>query len=29
MKNDYLVKEISKELALDMIQKYHYSNTLP
>lgn len=29
MKNDYEVKEISKELALDMIQKYHYSNTLP
>lgn len=29
MKNDYEVKEISKELALEMIQKYHYSNTLP
>ena len=29
MKNDYIVKEISKELALDMVQKYHYSNTLP
>lgn len=29
MKNNYIVKEISKELALDMIQKYHYSNTLP
>lgn len=23
------IKEVSKELALDMIQKYHYSNTLP
>ena len=29
MKNDYEVKEISKEAALDMVQKYHYSNTLP
>lgn len=29
MKNDYEVKEISKELALNMVQKYHYSNTLP
>ena len=23
------IKEISKEVALEMIQKYHYSNTLP
>ena len=23
------IKEISKETALEMIQKYHYSNTLP
>ena len=23
------IKEISKEEALNMIQKYHYSNTLP
>ena len=23
------IKEISKEAALEMIQKYHYSNTLP
>ena len=29
MKNDYEVKEISKEAALGMVQKYHYSNTLP
>lgn len=26
---NYDVKEISKELALEMVQKYHYSNTLP
>ena len=29
MKYDFVVKEISKELALEMIKKYHYSNTLP
>lgn len=29
MKNDYEVKKISKEEALDMVKKYHYSNTLP
>ena len=29
MKFDFTVREISKELALDMICKYHYSNTLP
>lgn len=29
MKFDYVIKEISKEQALDMIRKYHYSNTLP
>lgn len=29
MKSGYEVKEISKELALEMIKKYHYSNTLP
>ncbi len=23
------VREISKKEALDMVQKYHYSNTLP
>lgn len=25
----YRIEQISKQLALDMIQKYHYSNTLP
>ena len=29
MKNDYTVLEISKEMALGMVKKYHYSNTLP
>lgn len=29
MKYNLIAKEISKELALEMIQKYHYSNTLP
>ena len=29
MKNNYVVEEISKEEALMMVQKYHYSNTLP
>lgn len=29
MKNNYIVKEISKVEALKMVQKYHYSNTLP
>lgn len=29
MKYNFTVKEISKEETLDMIQKYHYSNTLP
>lgn len=29
MKTDYFVKEISKDLALAMIKRYHYSNTLP
>ena len=29
MKYHYIVKEISKEEALCMVQKYHYSNTLP
>ena len=29
MKYKFTVKEISKDEALDMIQKYHYSNTLP
>lgn len=29
MKYDYDIKEISKEQALEMIKKYHYSNTLP
>lgn len=29
MKYNFIVKEISKEETLDMIQKYHYSNTLP
>lgn len=29
MKYDFVVEEISKDEALDMIQKYHYSNTLP
>lgn len=29
MKCDFIVREISKEKALEMIKKYHYSNTLP
>ena len=29
MKYSFTVKEISKDEALEMIQKYHYSNTLP
>lgn len=29
MKYDFEVKEIPKEVALAMVQKYHYSNTLP
>lgn len=29
MKYKYKIKEISKESALEMIRKYHYSNTLP
>lgn len=29
MKYNFIIKEVSKETALDMIQKYHYSNTLP
>ena len=29
MKNNFVIKEITKEMALDMIQRYHYSNTLP
>ena len=29
MKYEFDIKEISKEQALEMIQKYHYSNTLP
>lgn len=29
MKYNFEIKEVSKEVALDMIQKYHYSNTLP
>lgn len=29
MKYNYIVKEISKNEALKMIQQYHYSNTLP
>ncbi len=29
MKYDFAVKEISKSETLDMLQKYHYSNTLP
>lgn len=29
MKYNFDIKEVSKETALDMIQKYHYSNTLP
>lgn len=28
-KYDFIVKEVSKETALKMVQKYHYSNTLP
>lgn len=29
MQKKYEIKEISKQTALEMIQKYHYSNTLP
>lgn len=29
MRSNFTVQEISKDLALSMIQKYHYSNTLP
>ena len=29
MRNNYTIKEIPKDVALDMIKKYHYSNTLP
>lgn len=29
LKTKYTIKEISKEQALEMIRKYHYSNTLP
>ena len=29
MKQNYTVKEITKEQALEMVKKYHYSNTLP
>lgn len=29
MKYSFEIKEVSKDVALDMIQKYHYSNTLP
>ena len=29
MKTEYVIKEISKETALDMIREYHYSDTLP
>lgn len=29
MKYTYTIKEISKQLALDMVKKYHYSNALP
>lgn len=29
MKFDYIVKEIDKQTALSMVQRYHYSNTLP
>ena len=29
MKYSFEIKEITKEQALEMIQKYHYSNTLP
>lgn len=29
MKHNFEVREINKYIALDMVQKYHYSNTLP
>lgn len=29
MKHNFEVREINKYVALDMVQKYHYSNTLP
>lgn len=29
MKYDFDVRKVSKEIALDMVRKYHYSNTLP
>lgn len=28
-KFNYVVKEVSKQVALELVQKYHYSNTLP
>lgn len=28
-KYDFNIKQVSKEIALDMVKKYHYSNTLP
>lgn len=29
MKYNFKIEEVTKYTALDMIQKYHYSNTLP
>lgn len=29
MKYKYEIKEVDKQIALSIIQKYHYSNTLP
>lgn len=29
MKYNFDIKEVNKDVALDMIQRYHYSNTLP
>lgn len=29
LKTNYLIREIDKQTALDMIKHYHYSNTLP
>lgn len=29
MKTKYEIREVTKDIALDMIKKYHYSNTLP
>ena len=29
MKYEFVIKEVTKDIAISMVQKYHYSNTLP